>query len=58
MIGLAHQSYQGSRLAQELETKLAAAKLAGSHPEKNGSPPDPAALADLASWAQQSLGWS
>ena len=41
LIGLAHQNYQGARLAQELEAKLAAAKLAGSSPDKNGSPPDP-----------------
>jgi preprotein translocase subunit SecA len=56
LVGLAHQNYQGSRLAQELETKLAATRLTGSSPEKNGSPPDPAAVAELASWAQSSLG--
>jgi preprotein translocase subunit SecA len=55
LIGLAHQNYQGARLAQELETKLAAARLAGSSPEKNGSLPDPAAVAELSTWAKQSL---
>jgi preprotein translocase subunit SecA len=57
LIGLAHQSYQGARLSQELEAKLAAARLVSVGPDhKNGSPPDPAAIAALASWAQESLG--
>ena len=55
LISLAHENYQGSRLAQELEARLAAARLPGSSPDKNGSPADPAALANLASWAQESL---
>ncbi len=56
LIGVAHQNYQGSRLALELETKLAACRLTTSNSEKNGSPADPATLADLATWAQSSLG--
>ncbi len=55
LIGLAHQNYQGARLGRELEDKLAAARLSGSSPDKNGAPQDPAALADLSSWARQSL---
>ena len=55
LISLAHQHYQGDRLAKELEAKLVATRLAAPSPDKNGSPPDPAALADLASWARQSL---
>jgi len=57
LIGLAQENYQGTRLAHELETKLAATKRPGLHSDKNGSPPDPAALDDLASWARESLGF-
>jgi preprotein translocase subunit SecA len=56
LIALAHERYQGARLAEELDSKLAAARLTGNHPEKNGSPPDSAALGALAAWARQSLG--
>jgi preprotein translocase subunit SecA len=55
LIGLAHQNYQGARLFDELEAKLAAIKPTGSGPDKNGTPADPHALADLAAWARQSL---
>jgi preprotein translocase subunit SecA len=55
LIGLAHQNYQGARLSEELEAKLAAIKPTGSGPDKNGTPADPHALADLAAWARQSL---
>jgi preprotein translocase subunit SecA len=56
LIPLAHEQYQGTRLATELEAKLAAAHLHAPSTEKNGSPPNPAALAELAAWAHQSLG--
>jgi preprotein translocase subunit SecA len=55
LIALAHQNYQGARLYNELESKLAAIKPAGASPDKNGTPADPHALADLVSWARQSL---
>ena len=55
MIGLAHQNYQGARLSEELEAKFAAIKPTGAGPDKNGTPADPRALADLATWARQSL---
>ena len=59
LIDLAHSHYQGAKLAEELEAKLAAAKLAGSHPRQRiAPPPDPAALADLAAWASEALGLS
>ena len=56
LIGLAHQHYQGSRLADELEGKLADAGLSRPRDDKNGEHASPAALADLAAWARQSLG--
>jgi preprotein translocase subunit SecA len=55
LIALAHQHYQGATLSQELEAKLAAIKPTGPHPDKNGTPADPQALADLATWARRSL---
>ena len=55
LIALAHQNYQGARLYQELEAKLAAIKPVGSHPDKNGTPADPQALASLATWARENL---
>ena len=56
LIGLAHQNYQGSRIAEELENKLAAAGLNRDHDEKNGSPVNPSALAELAQWSRTSFG--
>jgi len=64
LIDLAHQHYQGGKLAQELEAKLEAARLASSPGDRNSTPHhpgdsiprDPQAVADLASWAHQSLG--
>jgi len=64
LIDLAHQHYQGARLAEELEASLAAARLAGlpgdpdttPHHPRDATAHDPRALADLASWAHQSLG--
>jgi len=64
LIDLAHQHYQGGKLAEELEAKLAAAGLAGSPGDRSPTPQhptdltprDPQAVALLASWAHQSLG--
>ncbi len=55
LIGLAHQHYQGARVADELESRLAAAGLSRPHDDKDVPPPDPAALTDLGDWARQSL---
>ena len=54
MIDLAHQHYQGGRLPEELEAKLAAARLAGSAAENDPAHPDPAALAELAQPGEKS----
>ncbi len=56
LIGLAHQHYQGARVSEEFESKFAAAGLSAPRDEKNGVPVNPAAVADLANWARQSLG--
>jgi preprotein translocase subunit SecA len=55
---MAHRQYQGARLGEELDAKLTAAGLAtpGHDHNKDSTPPDPAALADLTSWAFQALG--
>jgi preprotein translocase subunit SecA len=55
LIGLAHQQYQGARIADELETKLAAAGLARPRDEKDVPPPNPSALTELGDWARQTL---
>ena len=55
---LARENYQGAKIADELEAKLAAAKVGGSHPESDSASPTPAALAELAAWANQALGLS
>ena len=55
LIDLAHQKYEGARIADELETKLTAAGLARLRDEKDATPVDPSALADLAEWARQTL---
>ena len=65
LIDLAQQHYQGARLAQELEAKLAAVRLARlarqTETRRRTTPATrpltiPEALADLAAWAHQSLG--
>ena len=55
LIGLAHQQYQGARIADELETRLTAAGLARPRDEKEVPPLDPSALADLGDWARQTF---
>ncbi len=57
LIRLARENYQGSRLADELDQKLAAAKPMGSNSDRNGAAShDPDAVADLAAWARDALG--
>ena len=56
LIGLAHKHYQGTKVADELETRMAAAGMSQSPDDKDGTPVNPAALSDLAAWARQSLG--
>jgi preprotein translocase subunit SecA len=58
LVDVAHQGYQGAKLAEEIEAKLAAAKIVVSSGETDPVPPTPAALADLAKWANQALGLS
>ncbi len=58
LIEHAHQSYQGAKVAVELESKLAAAKINPAHHDADSTPPTPAALAELADWANQELGLS
>ncbi len=58
LLEVAHQNYQGEKVAAELEAKLAAAKISRSHPESDSAPPTPAALAELAARANQALGLS
>ena len=55
---MAHRDYQGAKLAEELEAKLAAARIVVSNGETDPAPPTPAALAELAAWANQALGLS
>jgi len=56
LIELAHQRYPGAKLAEDLEAKLADAKLVDAHGDKNGKSRNPGDMDELASWAQQSLG--
>ena len=57
LMELAHHSYQGAKVAEELDSRLAAAKINPSHQEPDAAPPPtPAALADLAAWSDQALG--
>ena len=55
LIDLAHRHYQGGRVAEELDARLAAAGLAATGPDKDAPAPDPAALDDLAGWARETL---
>ena len=43
LIELAHEDYQGAKLAEELDAKLAAARLAASQVETDSPPRSPAA---------------
>ena len=55
VLDLAHRHYQGGRLAEELEARLAAA---GPRPPPRGQerPPTPPPFAELARWARETLG--
>ena len=53
LIELAHEPYQGAKLAEELDAKLAAARIAARTPTPIQSARTPAAArAELADWAQ------
>jgi preprotein translocase subunit SecA len=56
LLDLAHRHYPGARLAEELDAQLTAAGLAQPTGTDEPAAPDPAALARLTAWAQQSLG--
>ena len=58
LIELAHQHYAGAKLAAELEAKLAAAQARRPAGRPRSDAPRPAALADLAAWADEALGAS
>ena len=58
LIDLAQQGYAGAKLAEELDAKLAAAGIMVSQGETDAHPPKPAALEDLAAWANHALGLS
>jgi preprotein translocase subunit SecA len=55
LIELAQNHYQGAHLADELDAKLLAARFPESRIVKDLHPPDPAGLAELASWAKAAL---
>ena len=57
LLDIAKRHYEGARLADELDAKVEAAfGPRSTGPKFVPPPPDPAALADLASWAHQALG--
>src|SRR5262249_29845787 len=57
LLDLAHQHYQGARLADELDRHLEAVYPPSNARDKQALPAaDSAALESLASWAQQDLG--
>src|SRR5262249_11274480 len=56
LLKLAHERYQGARLADELHSKLDAAYPSHTGREKHAVEADPATLRDLAAWAHESLG--
>jgi preprotein translocase subunit SecA len=58
LVELGHQSYQGTKVAAELNAKLEAANIGGASADDHAAAPAPSELADLASWARQALGLS
>jgi len=56
LIEVAHQRYEGAKLAEDLEAKLAAAGLVESHGDKNGDARHQGDTTELATWSRESLG--
>jgi preprotein translocase subunit SecA len=56
LLKLAHENYQGAAVSSELDRRLEAAFPPPLGREKTAPPPDPAAVAELSSWAAENLG--
>ncbi len=55
IIDLAHRHYRGTRVAEDLEARLAAAGIGAQPSARNPTTSEPAAITDLARWASENL---